>query len=151
MYKNTSNFEATKFSTNIFQAEVELHGALVFRVLRLQTLFNWSGLNIPCSLVSLQTGLSCQGISRDESFKEFLGCSENCREFQHTRCDKFSFRSCVVCFRPSDHGLGMGDALDSRESCNILPGGAARGGEGGSRKQQSEPHLSRVHVKTHAC
>jgi hypothetical protein len=32
LYNNTSNFKATKFSTNIFQAEVELHGALVFRV-----------------------------------------------------------------------------------------------------------------------
>jgi hypothetical protein len=132
----------TKFSTNIFQAEVELHGALVFRVLQLQTLFNWSGLNIPCSLVSLQTCFSCQGISRDESFKEFLGCSENCREFQHTRCDKFSFRSCVVCFRPSDHGVGMGDAsarLDSRESCNILPAGAGPvGGGGGGRGRERE-------------
>jgi hypothetical protein len=117
-YSIYSAFEATKFNTNIFQAKAGLHGALVFSVLWLQTLFNWSGLNIQCSLVSLQTGFSWQGISRDESFKEFLGCSENCREFQQSRSAKFSFSSWVVCFCPSDHGIGMGDASarpDSRE------------------------------------
>lgn len=126
----------------------------------MQTLFNWSGLNIPCSLVSLQTGFSCRGISRDESFKEFLGCSENCREFQHSRCDKFSFGSCAVRFRPSDHGVGMGethqrDQTPERRATLGGAGGEGGGGageaEGGRGKQKSEPHLSRVHVKTHAC